>query len=254
MNKKLASIIIITRDRLSYTKLCIQSILKKTVYNPYEIIVVDNDSTDGTVEYVTTLKKKNIIHKLILLKKNNGAGFAMNRGIEQAKGKYLIRSDNDMVYNHRWLSALVKALEQIPKSILQVAVFGELVEDGRRGGFSPENKINGIIIRKVNIGGCNMAFTLDTYLDLGPFPHVMCAEDGIYCFRAQQKGYIIGQIDNATGTHIDHPLCSLSKRYTDYAQYRIEILETLKKAGLEFWMEEDKEFYEAVHKGGKHGA
>ncbi len=156
----------------------------------------------------------------------------------------MLRSDNDMVYNRGWLTAMVNALDRIPKSLLQVAVFGELIEDGRRGGFSPDNNVKGVILNKVNIGGCNMAFTKKTYQDLGPFANVMCAEDGIYCTIARKKGYLIGQIDNGTGTHIDHPTCSLSKRYTEYAQYRFEVLERLKKAGFDFWLEQDKKFYE----------
>ncbi|AZR72017.1 hypothetical protein BBF96_00505 [Anoxybacter fermentans] len=244
MDSRLASIIIITRNRLGYTRLCLQSILKKTIYRPYEIIVVDNNSTDGTVEYLTDLKNRGIIEKLILLDKNYGAGYATNEGIKHAKGFYLIRSDNDMVYNRGWLTALIDGLKRIPKSLLQVAVFGELMEDGQRAGFLPENIINGVILNLVNIGGCNMAFTRETYEDLGPFDNVMFTEDGLYCFKAKQKGYIIGQIDNATGTHIDHPTCSLSKRYTEYAEYRLEVLENLKRAGLEFLCEEDQKFYE----------
>ncbi len=85
MDKRLASIIIITCNRLGYTKLCIESILDKTVYHPYEVIVVDNDSTDGTLEYLELLKKKRLIKKLILLDKNYGAGYAMNQGINHAK-------------------------------------------------------------------------------------------------------------------------------------------------------------------------
>lgn len=241
---QLASIIIITHNRLEYTKLCIQSLLKKTNYHPHEIIAVDNHSTDGTSQYLINLRKNELIQGLILLDANYGAGYATNQGLKRARGQYLIRTDNDMVYNLGWLTALVEALQRIPKSLLQVAVFGELVQDGRQAGFSPEKSVNGVIVNPVNIGGCNMAFTRETYEDLGPFDRVMYAEDGLYCDRALKKGYFIGQIDNATATHIDHPTCSLSRRYTDYARYRIKVLQKLRNAGVEFLCPEDYSFYE----------
>lgn len=243
MGDQLASIIVITRNRLGYTKLTLDSIFKKTVYYPYELIVVDNNSTDGTIDYLKDLENRGMIDKLILLDKNYGAGYAMNQGIKVASGKYYIRSDNDMVYNLGWLTALIKALVKIPHSLLQVAVFGQLVEDGTRAEFSVTNEIDGIIIREIDIGGCNMAFTREVYQKLGPFPHLMCTEDGIYCTRARQKGYIVGQIDDGTATHIDHPGCCLSMRYTKYAESRMEVLENQRRAGVEFLSQGDKDFY-----------
>lgn len=241
---RLASIIVITHNRLEYTKLCIQSLLKKTNYSPYEIIAVDNHSTDGTAQYLLSLRKNELIQGLILLDGNYGAGYATNQGLKRAKGQYLIRTDNDMVYNLGWLPALVDALERIPRALLQVAVFGELVEDGRKAGFAAENSVNGVTVNPVNIGGCNMAFTRASYEELGPFDHVMYAEDGLYCDRALQRGYFVGQIDGATATHIDHPACPLSRRYTDYARYRIKVLQKLHDAGVGFLCPEDYPFYE----------
>lgn len=46
----LTSIILVTYNQLEFTKLCVESIERHTV-EPYELIVVDNGSTDGTVEY-----------------------------------------------------------------------------------------------------------------------------------------------------------------------------------------------------------
>ncbi|EOP74447.1 hypothetical protein IIQ_05053 [Bacillus cereus VD118] len=48
----LTSIIILTHNQLQYTKECIQSIRTYTVEQEYELIVVDNASTDGTVEWL----------------------------------------------------------------------------------------------------------------------------------------------------------------------------------------------------------
>lgn len=247
-NSQLASIIIISRNRLDYTRLCLQSIWQKTSYQPYEIIIVDNDSTPETVYFLQKLEHKGLINKAIFLKANKGPGYSMNQGIKVAKGNYLIRSDNDMVYNRGWLTGLVESLQRIPKALLQVAVFAELVLDGQKGGFSSENAINGIIINPVNIGGCNMALTRASYQELGPFSHDMFAEDGICCTKARQLNYTIGQIDQATATHIDDPRCVLSKRYTKHAAYRFEVLRNLRHLNFDFWCQEDELFYAAYKK------
>lgn len=49
---KFTSIIILTYNQIEYTKLCIESIRKFTPKNKYEIIIIDNNSSDGTVEWL----------------------------------------------------------------------------------------------------------------------------------------------------------------------------------------------------------
>lgn len=243
MSSDLASIIVITHNRLEYTQICLDSIIRNTTY-PYELIVVDNRSMDGTLPYLKRLQHEGKVHKLIPLANNYGAGYATNQGIAVATGHYLVRSDNDMFYNRGWLTALVDALQRIPRAVLQVAVFAEIVADDRKGGFSPENGINGVILNPGPIGGCNMAFTKETFAEIGPFPHDMLAEDGVFCFKALQKGYVVGQINDACATHMDDPRCPLSRRYTDYARYRYEFLQRFQQAGMGFLSEEDQNFFE----------
>lgn len=247
MKPELASIVVVTHNRLEYTRLCLDSIIRNTTY-PYELIVADNHSTDGTLAYLHQMQRERKVHKVVALPGNYGAGYATNQGIAVAKGDYLVRSDNDMLYTRGWLTALTDALKRIPKAVLQVAVFAELVSPERKGGFSQENCVNGIIINPGPIGGCNMAFTRETFAELGPFPHDMLAEDGVFCFRALQKGYVVGQINDASATHMDDPRCPLSRRYTDYAGYRFEFLEHFRQAGLSFLNEEDRIFFDQYKK------
>ena len=86
------SIIIINKDYLGYLKKCVESCLnQKTNYN-YEIIVVDDGSTDGSIDYIKSINDK----KLKFLKSHNkGIEKASNKGFKYSKGKFIARVDSD---------------------------------------------------------------------------------------------------------------------------------------------------------------
>jgi len=84
------SIIIPTYNRTNMVKEAIQSVLEQT-YTDYEIIVVDDGSTDNTRETVTALSDK-IIY---IYQQNQGRSYARNHGISLAKGDYIAFLDSD---------------------------------------------------------------------------------------------------------------------------------------------------------------
>ncbi len=86
------SVLIVNYNNIQLLEDCIQSILKNTVEIHFEIIVVDNNSTDGNVEEL--IKKYNNV-KLILNKTNAGFAAANNQGLKIAKGKYILFLNND---------------------------------------------------------------------------------------------------------------------------------------------------------------
>ena len=101
------SIIIVTYNNLEYTKKCIESIRRYTTNNTYEIIVVDNYSSDDTYKWL--LKQKNI--RLILNKENLGYPLACNQGIKIAnKDNDILLLNNDTIVTKNWLNNLKKCL------------------------------------------------------------------------------------------------------------------------------------------------
>lgn len=92
MNKKV-SIIIPVYNTSSYLDKCISSILNQT-YNNIEIIIIDDGSTDNSLEI---LKKYQKIDKRIkvLIQENQGQGVARNYGIDEATGEYICFVDSD---------------------------------------------------------------------------------------------------------------------------------------------------------------
>jgi GT2 family glycosyltransferase/CDP-glycerol glycerophosphotransferase (TagB/SpsB family)/glycosyltransferase involved in cell wall biosynthesis/ubiquinone/menaquinone biosynthesis C-methylase UbiE len=111
----LVSIIIPVFNKLNLTKQCIENIFKNTEYPNYEIIIVDNGSSDGTLEYINSLKSSN--SKISFIRNNSNLGFAkaINQGALSAKGEYLILLNNDTIPLNGWLNQLVETIKSNPK-------------------------------------------------------------------------------------------------------------------------------------------
>lgn len=104
---KLASVIILNWNGLQHIEECLNSVINQT-YENYEIIFVDNASTDASVEFVKT-KFPSI--KIIVNDKNYGFAKGVNIGIKHAKGEYILLLNNDAIADKNWISELIKAAE-----------------------------------------------------------------------------------------------------------------------------------------------
>lgn len=100
------SVIIPALNQLGLTKICVDSVIKNTWDMEHEIVVVDNASTDGTVDY---LKEKGLFY--LANKENLGVAKAWNQGIKASKGEYVCIINNDIVASAGWLSSLVDFYE-----------------------------------------------------------------------------------------------------------------------------------------------
>lgn len=108
--KPLISIIIPHWNHRDVLVECLNS-LKNTTYSPVEIIVVDNHSTDDSVEYV---QKQFPDVRLVENKENRGFAGGCNDGARIAKGKYLLILNNDTTQEPDWLNHLVEFMEAHP--------------------------------------------------------------------------------------------------------------------------------------------
>jgi GT2 family glycosyltransferase len=110
-NKKDLAIIIVSYNTKKLLKDCIKSVVRNTKEISYEIIVVDNASTDGSVELIEGLKKEHPV-KLIANKKNIGFGPANNMGIKNSSSRYILLLNSDTVVHDNVLGEMVSWMDE----------------------------------------------------------------------------------------------------------------------------------------------
>ncbi len=110
---RLTSIVIPLFNNLEYTKQCIDS-LEVSTQLPFEIILINNASTDGTKAYIDKLAKQKgrINYTTIHNVENVGFPGAVNQGLKVANGEYLVIANNDLIFTKEWLEKLISLAEQ----------------------------------------------------------------------------------------------------------------------------------------------
>lgn len=108
MKQKLISVIIPNHNGLEVSRDCLKSIKQNTPYKNYEVILVDDASTDSSGK---KLKKEFPWIKLVESKKRLGFAGINNLGLKHAKGDYYYLLNNDTIVLKGWLEEAVKLLE-----------------------------------------------------------------------------------------------------------------------------------------------
>jgi GT2 family glycosyltransferase len=115
-----AAIIVVNFNKLTYTRLCLESVLAGDP-KPAHIIAIDNGSADGTQEYLASdfpaaAKGAGVEATYIRNETNVGACTARNQGLEVARSRYIAFIDNDVCVRTRsWLAILAEGLEAVPE-------------------------------------------------------------------------------------------------------------------------------------------
>ena len=106
----LFSVIIPSYNRRDMLKTALDSVLAQSMKD-FEIIVIDNASTDGSREW---LQKENAVERLCLNEQNIGYCGGANQGIGHARGEYILILNPDVILETDFLTRLVSCAEQHP--------------------------------------------------------------------------------------------------------------------------------------------
>jgi glycosyltransferase involved in cell wall biosynthesis len=123
----LVSVIIPTHNRRHLIEPAIASVLTQR-YPNYELIIVDDASTDGTSAW---LKAQYPQIKLIELSDNQGASGARNTGIKAAQGEFIAFLDSDDQWHTEYLAQQVEAIEKVPNAAFVFCNHVEVSQDGK---------------------------------------------------------------------------------------------------------------------------
>ncbi len=108
---KMVSIIVVNYNGMPHIEACIPSLLKQT-YPNFEVIFVDNQSTDGSLDYARQ-KFPNL--KIVASEVNLGYAGGINKGLAYANGEYIAPLNIDTEVDQNWLANMVRFLNENPE-------------------------------------------------------------------------------------------------------------------------------------------
>jgi GT2 family glycosyltransferase/Flp pilus assembly protein TadD len=198
------SIIIPVYNQIKYTQQCIETIWATCRAHAYEIIVIDDCSTDETRDYLESVRKS-----VRSFRNDTNQGFILNCNFaaKQAKGEYIVLLNNDTIPQENWLDGLVEPFGQYEKvgatGALMIHPDNKILEacsivfsDGSgwnygRGDSPNSPRYN--FIRDVDyVSGGGMMVPKAVWDELGGLDTHYCPayyDDIDFCFRARRAGY-----------------------------------------------------------------
>lgn len=108
---EIVSIIIPNYNGSELLKSCIESLIKESNY-VLDLIIIDNASTDNSVNYLKNLKQSNNVqYRFIINKENLGFAVAVNQGISLAKGEFICLLNNDIEVSESFISNMIACIK-----------------------------------------------------------------------------------------------------------------------------------------------
>ena len=180
-----------------YLQRCLKSIQSQT-YTDFEVIMVDDGSTDGSSEIARNYSTKDKRFRYVY-QQNNGQGSARNRGIRMANGDFLCFVDSDDFVHNQYLELLYKTAQE---NGAQIASYGveRVFEDGRIVDYKITNQSGTSVIKDIekylltaSFSVCNKIFRKELFDNL-EFPEQMKFEDFALMPRVYERAKCIASI------------------------------------------------------------
>ncbi|UCE00229.1 MAG: glycosyltransferase [Chloroflexota bacterium] len=210
------SVVVCTYNGSTWIRDCCEG-LSRLDYPNYEVIVVNDGSTDGTKKIISQYDFK-VIHT-----DNQGLSTARNLGLQEAKGEIIAYLDDDAYPDEQWLRYLAASFKGNHYS----GIGGPNIAPPGDGFVSecvanaPGNPVYVLLTDQEaeHIPGCNMAFRKDHLQAIGGFdPRFRTAGDDVdVCWRIQENGWSLGL--NAAATVWHHRRNSLHNYWKQQVGY-----------------------------------
>ena len=199
------SIIIVSYNGLNETTApCLDSVFQNTPGHNFEVIVVDNNSSDGSAPYLAALGNKEPRLKYILNQTNRGFAGGNNDGIKASAGDYIVLLNSDTQVTPGWLQGLIDPLKKDPAIGMigpvsnavgneqQIFTIGSTRESVLQEGLSWAGMSTGAIFRTEMLGFFCIAARREVIEAVGLLDEefgIGFYEDDDYCIRVRNAGY-----------------------------------------------------------------
>lgn len=202
MEKYSVSVIIVNYNGKKWIKNCLESLKNQNGIN-LEIIIVDNNSKDGSLDYIEKYYPE---VKVIVLKINKGFGYANNIGAIKASHKYIFFINTDVQIIDRNLIKLLLTAKIRQKA----AIIGPKILDFNNNDLYKNKKLGidifsypGLSKFQFYIEGCALMVTKNDFVRLGMFDdkYFMYSEDIDLCWRARLLGLKVYLESNLSLNH-----------------------------------------------------
>ncbi len=184
----LVSVVLPTYNDMSHLSRMIESVLNQT-YENFELIIVNDGSTDGTGEYLDTMNDERI---RVIHQENRKLPGALNSGFEKAKGEYLTWVSSDNYCAPFFIEGLVGALKKYPECGLAYSDF-YFIDDGDRilsRVTWPDMSYRSLLAR--NQGNASFLYTREVMEKIGSYDtEIVGAEDWDYWIRTAEHFEIV---------------------------------------------------------------
>lgn len=218
------SLVIPLLNQLDYTKMCLAS-LERSTKVPYELILIDNGSTDGTQQYVRGL------NATVITNQNNlGCAKAWNQGVKAARGDVIGILNNDIVVAPGWMEGLLAFMQRTGHGIVSPSA-REGALDYDLETYAAEFSIRCAEARRRQIYGACMLIRREVFDRIGLFDEGFSyggCEDIDFQWRAQRAGFSVGMTGSVLIHHFSMVTQDTIKR-TETSAYSAENLSHFKK-------------------------
>lgn len=153
MTEPLVSIVLPTYNGAKYLAVSVESCLKQT-YQNFELIIVDDYSTDNTSAIAQSFAERDKRVKYIRNEKNKKLPASLNTGFKTAKGEYFTWTSDDNYYSAEAIATMVKELQAHPDAGLVYCNYTLIDDDGKITGEKIFGDVNESMVKWLGCGAC----------------------------------------------------------------------------------------------------
>ena len=237
------SIILPVKNGGGYVKECVNSILAQT-YSGFNLLILENCSTDGTAEWLHTLKDERVTiypaERPLSIEENWG------RIVSIPRNEYMTMIGHDDVLDHNYLEVMYGLIEKYPDASLYQTHFRYIDAKGRLikkckpmvERQSAGEFLEGLLQNRININGTGFMLRSKDYNatgGIGGYPNLLFADFELW-ISAAKKGYLATAGEECFSFRLHQSMTTISadiKLQKAFGQF-VEYLETLKQENTSF--------------------